>query len=876
MKKLSNKILLLIVLCMGIGFSYLTSGLTIRGNTEVSGNSWDIYFENIQVLSGSVSSPLPSIDTNKTKVNFAIELEKPGDYYAFTVNAVNNGTIDAMVDTIIKNNYDESTSKLFDYTVTYLDGREIEKNDFLGAKTTTTYKVLIQYKKDISPSDLSSTDIDLNLSFEVNYIQAIEDVNKIVYGQFWEYDYTNSEQIFTIPSDGNYKLEVWGAQGGYSTVNSGNTKQSPGYGGYSKGNISLLKGDVLYINVGGQGKDGSVYGCSTGTAIGGYNGGGNSSSWCAGGSGGGATHIATSTGLLSSLSSNKDSIIIVAGGAGGASHLEPGRTESFADGSGGGYIGNNGISGFTDRAAGKGATQSSGGTGGNSGTFGKGGNAIDNYAGGGGGGYYGGGSAVYRSAPGGGGSGYIGNSSLTNKVMYCYKCLETSDETIKTISTMNVSSTAISNNAKKGNGYARIINNPDAYILFGNLNKNANLNNIDFDIKTGAISFETTLTNTNNNTEFTFEIVNSSDKDYYISKILKSNFDSSKIEYKVTYDDEAEVEKNNIIRANHKEKIIVKIKLLDESFELNNEKFTLTINLNEINRKALYTGKNWNIGYEGKEYEFIVPMDGNYKIEVWGAQGGYGLSNDCSGGYGGYSVGSIELNKNQILYINVGGKGTDTISMTSSLINGGYNGGGSTHAYTDKYSGSGGGATHISFISGSLSSLSSHSKDDKILIVAGGGGAGSYQPGYYSATGGSGGGYQGNIGTTTATSSNRLGFGGTQTSGGLGQDDLGTNNGSFGQGANVTTSADGTGGGGGYYGGGAGKWASGSGGGSGYIGNSLLNNKAMYCYNCQEPDTNDENYSNIKTISTSNVSETPTSQYAKIGNGYAKLTYLGE
>lgn len=49
----------------------------------------------------------------------------------------------------------------------------------------------------------------------------------------------------------------------------------------------------------------------------------------------------------------------------------------------------------------------------------------------------------------GNGSGYIGNSQLTNKTMYCYNCEESTEESTKTISTINVSETPISKYAKK-------------------------------------------------------------------------------------------------------------------------------------------------------------------------------------------------------------------------------------------------------------------------------------------------------------------------------------------------------------------------------------------------------------------------------------------
>ena len=69
--------------------------------------------------------------------------------------------------------------------------------------------------------------------------------------------------------------------------------------------------------------------------------------------------------------------------------------------------------------------------------------------------------------------------------------------------------------------------------------------------------------------------------------------------------------------------------------------------------------------------------------------------------------------------------------------------------------------------------------------------------------------------------------------------------------------------------GGSGGGISGKDGGSGYIGNRLLFNKHMTGYNVETSD--DES---TKTITTTNVSEEPMSDYAKKGNGYAKITCL--
>ena len=275
-----------------------------------------------------------------------------------------------------------------------------------------------------------------------------------------------------------------------------------------------------------------------------------------------------------------------------------------------------------------------------------------------------------------------------------------------------------------------------------------------------------------------------------------------------------------------------------------------------------FISKEYVFDYTGGEQTFTVPKTGYYKLEVWGAQGGYGYSETYYGGYGGDSTGSIKLTKGDRLYINVGGSGINGSTQTSGAKAGGYNGGGTSYGTTSKYVGSGGGATHIATQSGLLSSLSS--AISSVLIVSGGGGGAGYESSW-SSTGGSGGGIIGAKGTTTSTTYTKVGEGGTQTSGGSSYQGTSI----FGQAANATS--DSIGGGGGFYGGGTGQYTCGGGGGSGYIGNTNLINKSMYCYNCTA-----STVAATKTISTTNVSATPTSNYAKSGNGYVKVTYIGK
>ena len=282
--------------------------------------------------------------------------------------------------------------------------------------------------------------------------------------------------------------------------------------------------------------------------------------------------------------------------------------------------------------------------------------------------------------------------------------------------------------------------------------------------------------------------------------------------------------------------------------------------------------------YTGEEQIFTAPVTGAYKIEIWGAQGGsshfiYNKDYYTKGAYGGFSEGVVNLQRGDSLFIYVGGKGGDATTSTGG--NGGFNGGGTggTGAGTIDprfYSGGGGGggASHISNVLGTLNELST--SFNNILIVAGGGGGAGGLNNRDLVLGSSGGGFNGAQGYLESNTS-RYALGGSQSSGyafGLGQSGLSDPNpkNSWGEGGAG-------GGGGGFYGGYTGVATNthsslDGGGGSGYIGNSLLTDKFMYCYNCDISDVE-----STKTYTTTCAEETPTENCAKIGNGFARISF---
>ena len=309
--------------------------------------------------------------------------------------------------------------------------------------------------------------------------------------------------------------------------------------------------------------------------------------------------------------------------------------------------------------------------------------------------------------------------------------------------------------------------------------------------------------------------------------------------------------------------------------------------------------------YSHQKYEqlYIVPKSGYYKVELWGASGGKSANLQDRSSYAGgaYTSGYIKLKKNQILFLQVGSKGTDGQATEDDQLftsfgygsiggTGGYNGGG--NGYDDPEGdagGGGGGATDVRLMSGKWNDFDA--LKSRIMVAAGGGGMSRYyiyEGNYYEKSGiaGAGGTTVGkNANAIEATSEDLSGKGATQTEGyqfGIGEN-----------GIICMSSLNGTGGGaGGYMGSRAGNCSStdwipttGAGGGSSY---------ASGCKDClaiAQNSTKDKlNFTNqsihyskltFKNIVMKAGDETmPSYQSDKemtgnIGDGYARITYIG-
>src|SRR5205823_4709025 len=181
--------------------------------------------------------------------------------------------------------------------------------------------------------------------------------------------YTGTPQWFTVPSGVSaIAVDVSGAQGGNATFG--------GLGARVYATVAVSPGDVLQVNVGGQGAQPTA----------GFNGGG--VGWGTSFGGGGASDLRKNGATLA------DRIVLAAGGGGAA---DGASTTSGAGGAGGAPNGTAGVGPYC--GPGQGATTTAGGAGGTgynpggAGSSGQGGNGggDGHPGGGGGGGYFGGG-----------------------------------------------------------------------------------------------------------------------------------------------------------------------------------------------------------------------------------------------------------------------------------------------------------------------------------------------------------------------------------------------------------------------------------------------------------------------------------------------------
>ena len=208
-------IALISIFTLTIAYAALNAVLTISGSAQVSSADWNVHFDNVKVTNGSVNGETPRI-TSPTTATFSTTLSMPGNFYEFTIDVVNDGTIDAMIENITKTpTLSTEQAKYLKYEITYQNNQPITTKQLVEKGSFVRLKVRLEYRSDITSSDLPLSTETLNLGLKLDYTQSdgsgsvvssngrflpiangdIDDIGTIVT--------IGSEQFYTIGSDDN-------------------------------------------------------------------------------------------------------------------------------------------------------------------------------------------------------------------------------------------------------------------------------------------------------------------------------------------------------------------------------------------------------------------------------------------------------------------------------------------------------------------------------------------------------------------------------------------------------------------------------------------------------------------------------------------------
>ncbi len=175
-KVLSLVALIVAVLGLTIAFAALSQTLTINGRASMGSSQWDVHFENLSnanITGDATEVSKPQItDSGITINNMNVSLVKPKDKVEYTVEIVNDGTINAKIEQIQMTQLTEEQSKYLEFYATYSDGRSISESNILKANQREKVKIVIGFKEDITEEDLPKETTTIDLSLTIDYVQS--------------------------------------------------------------------------------------------------------------------------------------------------------------------------------------------------------------------------------------------------------------------------------------------------------------------------------------------------------------------------------------------------------------------------------------------------------------------------------------------------------------------------------------------------------------------------------------------------------------------------------------------------------------------------------------------------------------------------------
>lgn len=173
-------VLSLTIMIMTIGFAAYASTLNITGTVNVNPANWSVHFvtNSYTETTGSVAASAHTL--SETAATYTVTLDKPGDFYEFTANVINDGSFNADLSSLTMTALTTDQQKYLTYVVTY-NGTDYSATNssisgvtlpFTSGSNTHPVKVRVTYVQPENSTDLPQQAVQLTLSAVLNYTQS--------------------------------------------------------------------------------------------------------------------------------------------------------------------------------------------------------------------------------------------------------------------------------------------------------------------------------------------------------------------------------------------------------------------------------------------------------------------------------------------------------------------------------------------------------------------------------------------------------------------------------------------------------------------------------------------------------------------------------
>ena len=180
MKKSLNASTLTILLlaiafvAMSVGFAAYAQTLNINGTATAKKASWKVQFKDSTYTETAKSVAATTKTLTATTMTYDVTLN-PGQFYEFTVDVENAGTIDATLSSITLSTLTAEQDEYINYTVTYdstpYTTTTTGLSSDLVADATKTVRVRVEYVFPEDETKLPTEDVKLTLTASLNYVQ---------------------------------------------------------------------------------------------------------------------------------------------------------------------------------------------------------------------------------------------------------------------------------------------------------------------------------------------------------------------------------------------------------------------------------------------------------------------------------------------------------------------------------------------------------------------------------------------------------------------------------------------------------------------------------------------------------------------------------